>query len=358
MSSEDLDSLRAQINSIDEELVKLINERAKVAQKIGEAKRGSGSKYRPDREAEVLDRVKERNKGPLSDKAVASIQREVMSWCLALEKPLTIAYLGPEGTFSQLACVKHFGNGAITRACKSVGEALRLTEGGQCDYAAIPVENSTEGSVGKHLDLLIHSPLVAVGEVNLRIRLQLLSKFPMDEIKVITAHPQALGQCRKWIQENLPDAEIRPATSNGSAAKCAAETDEKGVAAIASKMAAELYNLEIVAPNIEDEPNNTTRFLIMGENETKSTGADKTSLVVSAPNRAGAVYDLIEPLNRHGVSMCKLESRPSKLALWDYFFFIDVEGHHDDDNVKKALDEIQEVSSFFRIIGSYPTSRI
>ncbi|WP_425316000.1 prephenate dehydratase [Uruburuella testudinis] len=346
---------RQAIDEIDLAVLRLLNERAAHARAIGELK-GTGAVYRPEREAEVLRRIQALNPGPLPGEAVARLFREVMSECLAVERPLTIAYLGPAGTFTQQAAIKHFGHAALTLACNTVDEGFRLVEARQADYVVAPVENSTEGSVGRTLDLLSTSPLRACGEVVLRIHHHLLRKSSNDMhgITRVYAHAQALAQCHEWLSRNLPDAMRISVSSNAEAARMAAESDDTSVAAIAGQTAAELYRLAKVADNIEDEPNNTTRFLVLGHQDTTATGRDKTSMVVSTPNKAGAVNALLRPFTEQGISMTKFESRPSRSGLWDYLFFIDIEGHESEPRVQAALSALNERASFVKIIGAYP----
>lgn len=346
---------RDAIDSIDSTILRLLNERAAHAHAIGELK-GSRAVYRPEREAEVLRRIQSLNRGPLPDETVARLFREIMSECLAMERPLTITYLGPQGTFTEQAAIKHFGHAAHTQPCASIDDCFHQVEARQADYAVVPVENSTEGSVGRSLDLLVSTPLQACGEVVLRIHHHLLRSVAHREgISKVYAHAQALAQCHDWLNNNLPDTVARiSVSSNAEAARLAAE--ETTAAAIASQMAAERYRLTQLANNIEDEPNNTTRFLILGHRDTESTGHDKTSLIVSAPNKAGAIHHLLQPFSAHGVSMTKLESRPSRAGLWAYVFFIDIEGHRHDKHIQSALDDLSERAAFIKLIGSYPTA--
>lgn len=354
MASDDVFAPHRQaIDDIDAQVLTLLNQRANHARAIGELK-GTGAVYRPEREAAVLQRIRHINTGPLSNEAVARLFREVMSECLALERPMTICYLGPEGTFTQQAAVKHFGHAAQTQACISVDESFRLVEARQADYVVVPVENSTEGAVGRSLDLLVSTPLHACGEVVLRIQHHLLTQNGKREgIEKIYAHAQALAQCHEWLNKNLPNTVARlPVSSNAEAARLASLDTTS--AAIASQAAAEYYGLHKAARNIEDEPNNTTRFLVLGHQQTQATGRDKTSLVVAAPNQAGAVHHLLLPFAEHGVSMSKLESRPSRGGLWEYVFFIDIEGHIEDKTVQAALQDLQQRAAFVKLIGSYP----
>ena len=351
MTSE-LDRLRGEIDRVNDRILELLNERARYARAIGTLKVGQA--YRPEREAEVLRRMKERNPGPLSDETVAFLFREIMSACLALERPITVAYLGPPGTFSESAAMKHFGLAAVTRPMPSIDEVYRAVESGAADFGVVPVENSTEGAVGRSLDLMPQTPAKVCGEVLVRIHHHLMSRepVPVSAIRRIYSHSQSLAQCHEWLNANVPEAERVAVASNAEAARRAAE--EPGNAAVAGDRAAEHYGLAILASNIEDEPNNTTRFLILGDYEPKPSGHDRTSLVLSARNRAGAVYEMLTPFATRGVSMTKFESRPSKVALWEYLFFVDIEGHRDDANVAAALEEVGGIAGYLKVLGSSP----
>ena len=351
MTSE-LDRLRGEIDRVNDRILELLNERARYARAIGTLKVGQA--YRPEREAEVLRRMKERNPGPLSDETVAFLFREIMSACLALERPITVAYLGPPGTFSESAAMKHFGLAAVTRPMPSIDEVYRAVESGAADFGVVPVENSTEGAVGRSLDLMPQTPAKVCGEVLVRIHHHLMSRepVPVSAIRRIYSHSQSLAQCHEWLNANVPEAERVAVASNAEAARRAAE--EPGNAAVAGDRAAEHYGLAILASNIEDEPNNTTRFLILGDYEPKPSGHDRTSLVLSARNRAGAVYEMLTPFATRSVSMTKFESRPSKVALWEYLFFVDIEGHRDDANVAAALEEVGGIAGYLKVLGSYP----
>lgn len=351
---QELQPYREKIDNIDSQLLELMNERARTAQKIGDIK-GTAAVYNPEREASVLNRLRNKNTGPLSDESVVRLFREIMSECLALEKPLSIAYLGPEGTFTQQAAIRQFGHAAKTIACQSIDEAFHLVEIKQADYLVAPVENSTEGAVGRTLDLLISTPLLVHGEVTLRIHHQLLSKASqLKDIQEVLAHPQALAQCHEWLNKHLSFAKRVPVSSNAEGAKLAQE--DPSIASIASIIAAEIYQLNNLGTNIENEATNSTRFLVLGHQTTQSTGNDKTSLIVSAPNQPGAVHYLLEPFSQHRISMSKLESRPSKGGLWEYVFFIDIEGHVQDENIQLALNDLKKRASFVKWIGSYPIS--
>ncbi len=351
--SDELQRHRDGIDAIDAEILKLVNQRAEHAKAIGALK--NGAVYRPEREAQILRRIKERNPGPLSDETAARLFREIMSACLALEKPLSVAFLGPQGTFTQAAAIKHFGHAAQTRPCTSIDDVFRIVEAGSADYGVVPVENSTGGAVGTTLDLLLTTPLKVCGEVDLRVHQFLLRKAgAAGKAETVYSHAQSLAQCHEWLNQNLPDAERVAVVSNAEAARLAAE--DGTAAAIAGEMAAEIYGLEKKAENIEDKPDNTTRFLVIGAHDAAPSGRDKTSLALSAKNRPGAVYDLLSPLAAHEVSMTKLESRPSRAGLWEYVFFVDIEGHRQDEKVAKAIAELQEKTAFLKILGSYPVA--
>jgi len=349
--AEDLQQLRAAIDALDVEILKLINQRAAHAQTIGRLK--NGTVYRPEREAQVLRRIKELNPGPLADETAARLFREIMSACLALEKPLSVAFLGPLGTFSQAAAQKHFGHAAVPMPCASIDEVFRDVASGNADYGVVPVENSTEGAINRTLDLLQDTPLKICGEVALRIHQHLLRKVPgLDDVAVLYSHSQSLAQCHEWLNSNLAKVPCVPVASNAEAARLAAA--DPAALAIAGDAAAELYDLQRLVGNIEDEPNNTTRFLVIGKHDATPSGQDKTSLLMSAHNRPGAVVELLQPLARHGVSMTKFESRPARSGLWEYVFFIDLEGHRDEPQVAAALAELQDKAAFLKILGAYP----
>jgi len=345
---------RAAIDALDREILERLNARAAHAHSIGTLKAG-GVVYRPEREAQVLRRLQAENRGPLSKAAVAGVFRQVISACLALEQRLRIAYLGPAGTFSHAAVAKHFGEFVDAEPSGTIDEVFRATERGQTDYAVVPVENSTEGAVGRTLDLMCQTSLAICGEVNLRIQQNLLANVAaIGEVTKVYSHAQSLAQCVQWLAVHLPAVPRVAVASNAEAARVAAS--EPGAAAIAGEIAAAIYGLEVLAPHIEDEPNNTTRFWVLGRQTVPPSGVDKTSLVMSAPNRPGAVYALLEPLARHGVSMTRFESRPARTGLWEYLFFIDLEGHATDAPVAAALAELRENAPFLRLLGSYPAA--
>lgn len=350
---EELGQYRGQIDRIDDDLLQLLNRRAALAQRIGHLK--NGTVLRPEREAQVLRRMAESNGGPLSNEAVAQLFAEVMSQCRALEAPISVAYLGPMGTFSEAAVVKRFGQASQGAPCPSIDEVFREVESGGASYGMVPVENSSEGAIGRSLDLLLQSPLKVCGEVLLPVHQCLLSnEAQLDKIENVYSHPQSLGQCQSWLNANLPNAARVPVASNGEAARLAAGKPHS--AAIAGRQAAERFSVSVRAENIEDDPRNTTRFLVIGNQGVAPSGRDKTSLVMSAANRPGAVHDLLAPLAKHGVSMTKLESRPARSGLWEYVFFLDIEGHQTDAKVASALAELKQVAAFVKVLGSYPAA--
>ncbi len=358
-SASQLKQHRDQIDTIDEQILKLVNARASHARHIGELK-DDGVIYRPEREAQVLRRLTELNVGPLPAEAVTNIFRSIMSNCRALEKELTVAFLGPLGTYSEEAALKQFGMGRNAVVCGSIDEVFRTIEAGQADYGIVPVENSNEGAVGLTLDLLLSSPLKICGEVTIPIHHCLLSKqADIQQISHVFSHAQSLAQCHEWLNKALPKAEREAVTSNARAAQMIHDlisTDGTFAAAIASKRAAELFNLNVLAENIEDDPKNTTRFLVLSKHDVAPSGQDKTSLVMAAKNQPGAILSLLEPLAQHGVSMTKLESRPAKVGMWEYVFYVDIEGHLHDTNVAAAVKDISQRASYLKHLGSYPVA--
>jgi chorismate mutase/prephenate dehydratase len=345
---------RAAIDALDREILARLNARATHAQAIGELK-GGGVAYRPEREAQVLGRLTAENPGPLSNDAVTIVFRQVMSACLALEQPLRIAYLGPPGTFSHAAVAKQFGGLVEAVPLPTIDDIFRAVDSGQTNYAVVPVENSTEGAVGRTLDLMCTTDLAVCGEVKLRIQQNLLSNAgSLAAVTKVYSHAQSLGQCVQWLARHLPQAPRIAVASNAEAARLAAA--EAGAAAIAGENAGAIYGIATLAPHIEDEPNNTTRFWVLGHQRVPPSGRDETSIVMSCPNRPGAVHELLEPLARHGVSMSRFESRPARTGLWEYLFFVDVVGHRDDPPVARALAELAAKAPFLKLLGSYPAA--
>ena len=361
--SAELLRLREKIDSCDKQILRLVQERVLIAGKIAKAKMAvdqDASFYRPEREAQVLRRVRERNVGLreelgglVSDDDMVRLMREIMSISLAAEMPLTVAYLGPEGTYTQAAVLKHFGNAVKCVDVKTISDVFRIVEQRKAQFGVVPVENSTEGVITHTLDCFSSSDLKVCGEVQLPINHQLLSHADgLSSIKEVYAHPQALAQCRDWLERYLPDADLVAASSNAEAAVIASKGES--VAAVAGEMAAKLYDLPVLASSIEDERNNTTRFLIIGNDSYAESGEDKTTIMVSAPNKVGSLFDLLKPLYDAGVDMSRIESRPSKQTNWEYVFFIDLTGHVNDPKVATALKELESKSAFFKLIGSYP----
>jgi chorismate mutase/prephenate dehydratase len=354
----DLAQVRTQIDAVDEKIHALINERAQLAQVVGASKTLAGQTaefYKPEREAQVLRMARARNKGPLRDEEVLRLFREIMSACLAQQEPLKVAFLGPEGTFTQTAVLTHFGHSVRALPLASIDEVFHEVESANADFGVVPIENSTEGTVNHTLDRFLSSPLKICGEVELRIHQFLMGKMTsLERIVRVCSHQQSLAQCRAWLQDHLPDVERIGVASNAEAARRA--RDEDGTAAIAGQTAAEVYNLEVLATDIEDRPDNTTRFLVLGRKLFQPSGEDRTTLLVSVSRGTapGALFRLLEPLARHGVSMTRIESRPSRRRKWDYVFFIDLEGHCADKPVAQALAALKRRASLFRILGSYP----
>ncbi len=354
----ELGSLRADIDAVDEQLHALLNERARLAQRAGISKHQDGHTvdfYRPEREAQVLRRALERNPGPLRNEAVVRLFREIMSACLAQEEPLKVAFLGPEGTFTQQAVFRHFGHSVRALALPTVDEVFQEVEAGNADFGIVAIENSSEGTITNTLDRFLISPLHICGEVELRIHHCLMGKMDaLARVQRVCSHSQALAQCRGWLDEHLPEAERVPVASNAEGARRA--RDEQGTAAIAGETAAEVYGLGILVPEIEDRADNATRFLVLGRKLLRPSGADRTTLLLSIGDTRspGALHRLLEPLARYGISMSRIESRPSRRRKWDYVFFIDIEGHAEDAGVRKALAALKKRASLFRVLGSYP----
>jgi chorismate mutase/prephenate dehydratase len=349
-----LKDLREKIDAIDARLVKLLSARARIVQQVGHVKEGAGV-YRPDREAQVLRRVAELNDGPLPSRALQRIYTEIMSACRALEDEMSVAFLGPQGTFSEEAAIKHFGGTVPLVAGSSIDDVFRRVETGSVGYAVVPVENSTEGAVGRTLDLLLATKTRVCGEVMLPIRQCLMSKSGnIKSVRKIYSHTQSLAQCQGWLARHLPGIEQQAVVSNAEAARLAAK--EPAAAAIASKTAAAVYGLQLIGRNIEDEANNTTRFLILGSHDAEPSGKDKTSLILSTRNVPGAMHELLTPLASNGVSMSRLESRPARTGAWEYVFYVDIEGHSREPHVARALSALERKTSLFKNLGSYPAA--
>src|SRR5580692_3457975 len=354
----DLEAVRARIDAVDDEIHRFISERARLAQQVGISKTAAGRAvdfYRPEREAQVLRRARARNAGPLRDTEVLRLFREIMSACLAQQEPLKVAFLGPEGTFTQTAVLTHFGHSVRALPLASIDEVFHEVEAATADFGVVPIENSTEGTINHTLDRFLLSPLKICGEVELRIHHNLMGLMnSLGRIVRICSHPQSLAQCRAWLEEHLPNVVQVPVSSNAEGARRA--RDEKGTAAIAGQTAAEVYGLKVLAAEIEDRSDNTTRFLVLGRKLFAPSGEDRTTLLVSVlhTDAPGALSRLLEPLARHRVSLTRIESRPSRRRKWDYVFFIDFEGHAQDRHIARALGALKKRASLFRVLGSYP----
>lgn len=357
MTDDKLAGLRKKIDGLDHDILKLISERAKCAQEVAQVKQNEDSAavfYRPEREAQVLRRVMERNGGPLDDEEMARLFREIMSACLALEEPVKVAFLGPEGTFTQQAAIKHFGHSAVCVPMSAIDEVFREVSAGAVNYGVVPVENSTEGVISHTLDSFMDSSLKICGEVVLRIHQHLMisENTRKEHITRIYSHAQSLAQCRKWLDAHYPMAERVAVSSNADAARRV--KGEWNSAAIAGDMASELYELDIISEKIEDQPDNSTRFLIIGNQDVPTSGDDKTSIVVSMRNQPGALHSLLEVFHVHDVDLTRVETRPSRSGIWNYVFFIDFEGHAEEPVIQKVLQKLGERANDFRVLGSYP----
>jgi chorismate mutase / prephenate dehydratase len=347
---------RQEIDKIDDEIVRLLGERAQHVIEIGKLKKATDAQavlHTPAREAEILDRLCKLNTGPFPNEALRAVYREIMSGSLALEGPLKVSYLGPRATFTHLACIRKFGSSAQYLPTTSIGDVFNEVERGRADFGVVPIENSTEGVVNHTLDMFIDSNLQIYGEALLEVSHNLLSKCEsLEAVKKIYSHPHAIAQCRQWLETNLPNVPYSEVHSTARAAEIC--TEEPSAAAIASELAGQIYGLKVLKPRIEDNINNYTRFLVLSLKAPERTGKDKTSVMLSVKDKVGALYDLLRPFASHGTNLTKIESRPSRRKAWEYIFFIDLEGHVDEDRVKRALDEIKPRCLFLKILGSYP----
>lgn len=348
--------LRDQIDSIDKQILELLNQRARAALEVGKIKQAvdaAGPILKPEREAVVIRRLQDLNQGPFTQQAVEAVWSQVISACRGLESVLTVAYLGPQGSFSEQAACEHFGHAINKLQCNSFDEVFRAVEAGQADAGMVPVENSTEGAVNRTLDLLLNSPLKVLGERSIKIHHCLMTRSgTLEGVTRVVSHPQSLAQCQSWLNQNLPDLQRDAASSNAEAARIASL--DPTVAAIAGAPAALAWGLQVVSSGIQDDPQNRTRFLSVGTIETLASGHDKTSIILAVPNRAGAVYEMLAPLALNGVSMTRLESRPARTGQWEYYFYVDVLGHRNDPAVAQALIDLQGQVAFFKVLGSYP----
>ena len=351
-----LKNYRDKIDAIDAKVVALLNERADLSLEIGREKtKHKKGIYAPDREREVFDRIHALSKGPLSAEAFAAIYREIMSGCLSLEKPLLIGYMGPPASFSHLAARQKFGSQVEYLSCSNIGAVFQAVEKNECDYGVVPIENSIEGAVTHTCDMLVDSDLKICSEMMLEVSHNLLSLSPLEKIKKIYANPPIFGQCRNWLLTHLPQAEQVETTSSTRAAQIAAK--EKEAACIGSLMAAQVYKLAVVRKDIEDWAYNITRFLVIGCNDVPPTGKDRTSILFSIKDRVGALHAMLTPFVKNHINLTKIESRPSKKRAWDYYFFVDFIGHREDKAVKKALQQLEEMCKYLKILGSYPMAR-
>ncbi len=354
INDERLKPLREQIDAIDAQILELLSQRARVAQEVGHIKSQTQAPvFRPEREAQVLRKVADHNPGPLASHDIQTIFREIMSSCRALERRVVVAYLGPSGTFSEQAVYQQFGSAVEGFPCASIDEVFRAAEAGTADFGVVPVENSSEGAVNRTLDLLLQTTLLISGEVAIPVRHSLMSKNGnMDGVQAICAHSQALAQCQAWLNLHYPNIQRLAMASNAEAARRAGE--DATLAAIASELAGQQYGLNVVNSSIQDDPHNRTRFAVLGNLQTLPSGRDQTSIVFAVPNKAGAVYTMLAPLAEHGVSMTRFESRPARIGTWEYYFYVDMEGHANDAHVARALAGLRQQAAFFKVLGSYP----
>jgi chorismate mutase/prephenate dehydratase len=350
----DVQQYRREIDRLDDEILRLLNERSKNVIEIGKLKRQSDANlHTPRREAEIVERLMQQNAGPFPNDAIRSVYREIMSASLSLEGPQKVAYLGPRATFTHLASVQKFGASAQYVAVNSIKEVFDEVERGRANFGVVPIENSTEGVVNHTLDMFIDSNLLIYGEVLQEVSHHLLSQNDrLQDVKKLYSHPHAIAQCRNWLETNMPNVPVVEAASTARAAELSA--DDPSAAAIASELAGQLYGLKVLEARIEDNLNNFTRFLVLSQKPPERTGRDKTSVMISVKDRVGALYDLLRPFASHGINMTKIESRPSRRKAWEYLFFVDVEGHVEEDRVKKALEEVKSRVLFLKILGSYP----
>ena len=348
-----LNKLRQQIDKIDEGIVKLLNQRAKITLGIGRIKKNAGTSiYCPDREREILRKIVLLSNGPLKPSSLEAIYREVMSSSLSLEKNLQIAFLGPVATFTHQAALKRFGSQVDYLSCDSIADVFSEVEKENADYGVVPIENSIEGAVNHTLDMFMDSDLKICAQIILNISHNLLANCPLKNIRKVYSNPMVFGQCRIWLQKNLANVELIEVPSTTRASQIAAK--EKQSASIASVIAAKIYGLKLAARSIEDSPHNITRFFVIGKTEVPATGRDKTSLMFSIIDKVGALHEMLASFQKYGVNLSKIESRPSKRKAWDYYFFVDLEGHRDEPGVKKALGELESKCKFLKILGSYP----
>jgi chorismate mutase/prephenate dehydratase len=352
-----LKDLRKKIDQLDKQITELLNKRADLTFKVGSLKSKKNKQiYSPDREKKVYENVKKNNRGLLKNESLEAIYREIMSASIALEKPIQVAYLGPEASFTHLASLKKFGSSIKYLSCDNITDVFNIVQKAQADYGVVPIENSTEGAVTYTLDMFADSDLKICSEILFKIKHNLLSNAKKSKINKIYSHPQVFGQCRRWIEKNLPKVSLIEVPSTTKAAQKAKKS--KNSAAIASELAAKSYGLNILARSIEDNLNNVTRFLVIGKEEASATGADKTSVIFSVKDRPGALYEMLMPFKKNNINLTKIESRPSKTRAWKYYFYLDLEGHKNNKKVKESLSELERNCRYFKILGSYPKARI
>ncbi|MCK5451701.1 MAG: prephenate dehydratase [Candidatus Omnitrophica bacterium] len=354
MKAKKLEDHRKEIDKIDSKIIALINARGKASCGIGQIKKKRNQPiYSPDRESHIYKKVTSKNKGPILDRSIEAVYREIMSACLSLEQPITVAYLGPELTFTHQASIKKFGSSVNYLSCDSISEVFNEVERENADYGVVPIENSTEGAISHTLDMFVDSSLMICSEVFYAIRHSLLCKRSnMKGIKRIYSNPHVFGQCRNWIEKNIPQAKLWEASSTVKAAEIAARHAD--AACIAGQVAAKRYKLKVLARSIEDSSDNTTRFLIIGKHASKPSGSDKTSVMFSVKDRPGILHDMLNAFKKKGINLTKIESRPSKKKLWKYYFFVDMEGHRDNVKIKNALKDLEKKCHFMKVLGSYP----
>jgi chorismate mutase / prephenate dehydratase len=356
MKRKDVDRYRQQIDLIDEQILKLLNKRAKLAITIGKLKKDSQSQiHAPNREREIYARLEQLNPGPFPSDAIRHVFREIISASLALEQPLKVAFLGPPATFTHMACMQQFGLSAMYVPVDSIKEVFNEVERGRADYGVVPIENSTEGVVNHTLDMFVDSSLKIIGEVLQEVSHHLLSKTGrLEDIKKIYSHPHAIAQCKTWLENNLPQIPLFETYSTAKAAELCQE--DPSVGAIASEVAGKIYGLRVVKRRIEDNINNFTRFLVIAQKSPPSTGKDKTSIMFSIKDRVGALHDMLRPFSKHSINLTKIESRPSKKKAWEYIFYVDMEGHQDNSKVQRALEDLKPQCLFLKVLGSYPAA--
>lgn len=356
MKQKELKTLRQKIDELDKKILHILNQRTEIALQIGKIKSNDDiSIYAPKREKEIYRQIVELNKGPLKQETIKAIYREIMSGTLSLQKKIRIAYLGPATSFTHLSALKKFGSSIEYLDCSSIESVFKLVEKGEANYGVVPIENSIEGAVNYTLDMFIDFDIKICSEIFMEISHSFLSNSPLNKIKKVYSNPQVFGQCRNWLNRNLSNAELIEVSSTTRAAEISREEENSG--AIANSLAGQIYNLKIIKKNIQDSSHNITRFLIIGKDEVAASGNDKTSVVFSVKDKVGALYEMLLPFKKEGINLTKIESRPSKKMAWEYYFFVDLEGHYEQKEVGRALDELKKKCVYLKILGSYPKSK-